>query len=175
MAEGANMSISDLSFGAIGRNGSISLSDIHIAKAKVYGVILGFGMIVLATPLVLVLGLKALLDLPQPLFLPLGVGILAADLYLAAWMSRLFAAAPRSLRLPRPAAWRLPAGMGWKLAVVLLVAPWPFDAALALLGDHPAIHAQLVVFLLAAAAALAAVAVLLAVLAEAWRLVKAAD
>ncbi len=164
------MSISDLGFGAIGRNGFAGLNDIHVAKAKVYGSILGFGLIVLSTPLILVLGLKALLDLPQPLFLPLGVGILAADLYLAAWMSRLFAAAPRSLRLPRPAAWRLPAGMGWKLAVVLLVAPWPFDAALALLGDHPAIYAQLAVFLLAAAVALASIAVLLAVLAEAWKL-----
>ncbi|HEU0069990.1 MAG TPA: hypothetical protein VFS04_01725 [Alphaproteobacteria bacterium] len=164
------MSISDLGFGAIGRHGFAGLSDIHVAKAKVYSAILGFSLIVLATPLALVLGLKALLDLPQPLFLPLGVGILAADLYLAAWMSRLFAAAPRSLRLPRPAAWRLPAGIGWKLAVILLVAPWPFDAALALLGDHPAIYAQLAVFLLAAAVALASIAVLLAVLAEAWKL-----
>lgn len=165
------MSISDLGFGGFGRNGNWAApSDIQRAKAKVYGTILSFGLIVLATPLALVLGLKALLDLPQPLFLPLGVGILAADLYLAAWMSRLFQSAPRSLRLPRARAWRLPAGMGWKLAVVLLVAPWPFDAALALLGDHPAIYAQLVVFLLAAAAALASIAVLLSVLAEAWKL-----
>ncbi|MFN4282791.1 MAG: hypothetical protein ACK4NA_09145 [Alphaproteobacteria bacterium] len=123
-------------------------------------------------PLVLVLGLKALLDLPQPLFLPLGVCVLAADLYLAAWLGRLFAETPRSLRLPQRAAWRLPAGMGWKLAVTLLLAPWPFDAAFALLGAQPHMLSQVIVLLLAAAAALAAVAVLLSVVAEAWRLTR---
>ena len=169
------MSISDIAFGGGQRSSLIaSVSDIYVARAKVYSAMLAFGLMVLATPVVLVLGLKALLDLPQPLFLPLGVGILAVDLYLAAWLSRLFADAPRSLRLPRRAAWRLPAGMGWKLAVALLIAPWPFDAAFAILGAQPQIYAQVIVLLLAAATALAAVAVLLMVPAEAWRLARPA-
>ena len=170
------MSISDIGFGG-GQRSSLfaSVSDVHVAKTNVYGAMLAFGLMVLATPVILVLGLKALLDLPQPLFLPLGVGILAVDLYLAAWLSRLFADAPRSLRLPPRADWRLPAGMGWKLAVALLLAPWPFDAAFAVLGPQPQIHAQVIVLLLAAAAAaLAVVAVLLWVLAEAWRLARPA-
>jgi len=170
------MSISDIGFGGDRRDSLLgSLGTAHIVRTKVYGVIFAFSLIILATPLVLVLGLKALLDLPQPLFLPLGVGILAVDLYLAAWLGRLFADAPRSLRLPCPADWRLPAGMSWKLAVALLLAPWPFDVAFAVLGAQPQIYAQVVVLLLAAAAALAAVAVLLSVLAEAWRLAQPAQ
>ncbi len=169
------MSISDIGFGGYQRGGLMGgLSQTHIAKTKVYGAMLAFGLTVLATPVLLVLGLKALLELPQPLFLPLGVGILAVDLYLAAWLSRLFADAPRRLRLPRLADWRLPAGMSWKLAVALLLAPWPFDAAFAVLGAQPQIYAQVIVLLLAAASALAAVAVLLMVLAEAWRLARPA-
>jgi len=170
------MSISDIAFGG-GRRDAVlvGLNGAQLVKTKLYGTIFGFGMIILATPLVLVLGLKALLDLPQPLFLPLGVAILAVDLYLAAWLGRLFAETPRSLRLPRRAAWRLPAGMGWKLAVTLLLAPWPFDAAFALLGNQPDILSQVIVLLLAAAAALAAVAVLLSVLAEAWRMARPAQ
>lgn len=168
------MSISDIAFGGGQRDSLLSgLNGALLVKTKLYGAISGFGLIVLATPLVLVLGLKALLDLPQPLFLPLGVAILAADLYLAAWLGRLFADSSRNLRLPQRAAWRLPAGMGWKLAVTLLLAPWPFDAAFALLGNQPDILSQVIVLLLAAAAALAAVAVLLSVLAEAWRLARA--
>lgn len=167
-------SISAPGFGGNGRRGArLALSDVQIARSRLYGAIFGFGLVVLATPAALALGLQALLHLPQPMFLPLGVAILAADLYLAVWLGRLFATAPRRLRLPRLADWRLPAGMGWKLAVILLAAPWPFDAAFALLGRHPQIHLQMIVLLLATAAALACLAVLLTVLAEAWRLLRA--
>ena len=64
--------------------------------------------------------------------------------------------------------------MGWKLPLALL-APWPFDAAFWLIGRFdapPSGLAQAPIFLLAAVAALAGVALLLALLTESWRLVR---
>jgi hypothetical protein len=165
------MSISQ-SFSGLARasRGRPAASGVYRARTWLYLAILAFGMSILAAPPVVVFGLQRLFDLPQPLFMPLSAAILAVDLYLAAWLSRLFAAMPR--RLPPRADWRLPAGMGWKLAVVLLIAPWPFNLAFVVAGDHPQIYLQLAVILLATAVALGCLAVLFAVLLEAWRLVR---
>lgn len=142
------------------------------ATSARYATLFTLGVAILAAPILLVAALTRLLDLPQPLLFPTSVGILVVDLYLAARLSHLFAYVAGTGRLPRQALWRLPAGMAWKLAAVLLLAPWPFDAAFAVLGPQPHVYLQLPVFLLAAVAAMAGVAVMASILAEAYRLVR---
>jgi hypothetical protein len=164
------MSLSDLTHGSFsGFAGAFSKGPASSAR---YATFVTLGIAILAAPVLLVAGLTRLLDLPQPLLFPMSVGILVVDLYLAARLSHLFGYVAGTGRLPRRAMWRLPAGMAWKLAVTLLLAPWPFDAAFAVLGPQPHVYLQVPVFLLAAAAAMAGVAVMAAILAEAYRLVR---
>lgn len=130
------------------------------------------GIAIFAAPVLLVAALTRLLDLPQPLLFPMSVGILVVDLYLASRLSHLLAYVAATGRLPRRAMWRLPAGMAWKLAAVLLLAPWPFDIAFAVLGPQAHVYLQLPVLLLAALAAMAGITVMAMILAEAWRLAR---
>lgn len=163
------MSLSDLTHGSF--NGFFSKNPASSAR---YATFLTLGIAVLAAPVLLVAALTRLLDLPQPLLFPASVGILVVDLYLAARLSHLFAYVAGTGRLPRRAMWHLPAGMVWKQAVALLLAPWPFDIAFAVLGNQPHVYLQLPVFLLAAVATMAGIAVMASILAEAWRLARRA-
>ena len=166
------MSLSDLTHGAVGSFAS-SFSKNPASSAR-YATFLMLGIALLAAPVVLVAALTRLLGLPQPLLFPMSVGILVVDLYLAARLSHLLAYVASTGRLPRRAMWRLPAGMAWKLAAVLLLAPWPFDIAFAVLGPPAHVYLQVPALLLAALAAMAGVAIMAMILAEAWRLVRRA-
>lgn len=163
------MSLSDLTHGSF--SGFLAKNPASSAR---YATFFTLGIGLLAAPILLVAVLMHALDLPQPLLFPVSVGILVVDLYLAARLSHLFAYVAGTGRLPRRAMWRLPPGMAWKLAVALLLAPWPFDIAFALLGAHPHVYLQLPVFLLAAVATMAGIAVMASILAEAYRLARRA-
>lgn len=166
------MSLSDLTHGTVS-SFAAGFSKNPASSAR-YATFLTLGIALLAAPVVIVAALTRLLDLPQPLLFPMSVGILVVDLYLAARLSHLWAYVAGTGRLPRRAMWQLPAGMAWKLAVALLLAPWPFDIAFAVLGPQAHIYLQLPVLLLAALAAMAGVAVMAMILAEAWRLARRA-
>ncbi len=164
------MSLSDLTHGSFG--GFAAGFGKNPASSARYATFLTLGIAILAAPVLVVMALTRLLDLPQPLLFPMSVGILVVDLYLAARLSHLLAYVVGTGRLPRRAMWRLPAGMAWKLAAVLLLAPWPFDIAFAVLGPQAHVYLQLPVLLLAALAAMAGIAIMAMILAEAWRLTR---
>jgi hypothetical protein len=166
------MSLSDLTHGSF--SGFAAGFGKNPAASAHYATFLTLGIAFLAAPVLVVAALVRLLDLPQPLLFPMSVGILVVDLYLAARLSHLWAYVAGTGRLPRRAMWRLPAGMAWKLAAVLLLAPWPFDIAFAVLGPQAHVYLQVPVMLLAALAAMAGVAVMAMILAEAWRLARRA-
>lgn len=142
--------------------------------SSAYATTLFLGLAFAAAPLAIMTLAGDLLALPQPMLFPAGLAALVVALYLAARLTALLALAGATGRVPPLAAWRLPRAMGFKLAAALL-APWPFDAAFWLIGRFdapPSALAQAPIFLLAAAAALAGVALLLALLAETWRLLR---
>jgi hypothetical protein len=163
------MSISDLSAGLGGGLGRFtSTRHQRHGKAGLYAPILAIGVAVLATPIALVAALTAAFDLPQPMLFPWTVSILVVDLCLAARLSGLLSQAAATGRMPGLPMWRLPVSLWIRFAAILLLAPWPFDIAFALIGDHAPIYLQVPVFFLAAVAAFGGIASMVSVLAEAF-------
>jgi hypothetical protein len=129
--------------------------------------------IVLAAPILGIVALTFWLDLPEIFLMPLGVAAVVLDFYLVARMSVLFPMAAVLGYLPPRWTWAISKGFVWKLLIIVLLAPWPFNLVLELIDridDGLPQVLQLASFVLSAAIFFAGVAVLTTILSQAQQL-----